>query len=1558
MICRTKKIKFLSALLAIAMMVTHLPITAFAVGEPPTLQSAVVTADGHVEMIFDKAMAAPESGAAGFTVVGSEGANKHVIAAQLVDGDNTKIRLILTTTIKGGEAPWLRYTPGTVASADGGLLGEITIFDITNNLMHPTLDTMAPLDGVAGTSYTHTFTATGGTEGYTFSCDFGTLPLGLNLNSSTGVLSGTPSIAGVFSFRIKVRDANDAFDKQEFIVRINSPAANVCELSDGRKFTTLGEALDEVEDGQTITLLQNIPSASGIMVSGKSIELNLNGKTLSISTSGQNGIEVQSGGVLTIGGGGQLDVNVTGAASHGLYASGTLTIASPCTVISANGIGVYAYSGDIILQNASVTGHGIGAQANYGSVEITGDVAATGGPGSHGVSAYSGGQVEITGSVSAGSIGIFVDGADSQIIVKGDVTVNEAGSLGVYVYDSGKAKIDGVIMAATYIQVGTTTKTAADSDASSTIAGYLQYSSDDSTFIWVRDTGGVCRIVETGIGYETFEGALIAALNAGSGTIQLLQDVTVTAPIIIEEADITFDLNNHDLTVDTSAAENSTALSVNSSSVNCMGNGSFTVIGAEYGIYAIAGSVVTVTGDVSVAALYGVGVFAGGNSQVTVDGDVSATGENGTGVQASEGRITVTGTVTASGAGGMGIESYNSGSLITAENGVTADACAVTAYYNGVAIVLGAVAATGTGGVGVEAYGLGEVTVTGSITAPAYGTGVWVKWDTGREIGPGTVTVMGDVTVGSGQSDGNGTGIYANGGEVTVNGSVTAIVYGLDISAGIVHVTGNVTSETFYGVRVNSAAEVTVDGEIIAPSYMDVSGSDRPKDSKNSIDDNGYWIYNGYDGSVVKVGNCTNNLPTVTTYQVLGDEVTSTGAQLRGSVTSEGSSPVITYGFAYGTGTNPTMSDGAIAGVGTAANFTAVLTDLTPGTTYHVRAYAINSAGTAYGTDRSFTTPTADPPGIPANRGYLAHDGAMELLWEAPDDGGSPILYYEILMGGDLTAPWTNVGNITSHMATGLDNGLYYVFHVRAVNAAGTGEAGMINGYPNIPTVPGPPRELSTHASSHQVQVRWREPWSNGYRAITGYEVSLDNSHWIASDYNSSHTFTGLTNGITYTFYVRAVNAVGAGEAAHIQGAPRSSGGGYAGGGSTPPVTPPSLPKAEVLDSEGNTSSTVTAILNSSTDTATVEVDSAALNGAFNISKTNDNGVMSIEVVIPEISGAKAYEVTLPADTFNAGDSSKTVEIKTELANVTLPGNMLPGDIVFEVEKLTLAVAIGDKSVLDPAMQAQMGDRPILELSLILDDQQIAWSNENAPVTVTIPYTPTEAELANPESIIIWYIDGAGNAISVPNGRYDPVTGSVTFTTTHFSYYAVGYNKVSFKDVPKSVWYNKAVSFIAARGITTGTGNGSYSPDAKLTRGDFLVLLMKAYGISPDANPKDNFTDAGNTYYTGYLAAAKRLGISTGVGNNIFEPEKEITRQEMFTLLYNALKIIDKLPQGNSGKSLLSFSDTDDIAPWAKDAMRMLVETETISGSGNRLSPKDTTNRAQMAQVLYSLLSK
>lgn len=78
----------------------------------------------------------------------------------------------------------------------------------------------------------------------------------------------------------------------------------------------------------------------------------------------------------------------------------------------------------------------------------------------------------------------------------------------------------------------------------------------------------------------------------------------------------------------------------------------------------------------------------------------------------------------------------------------------------------------------------------------------------------------------------------------------------------------------------------------------------------------------------------------------------------------------------------------------------------------------------------------------------------------------------------------------------------------------------------------------------------------------------------------------------------------------------------------------------------------------------------------------------------------------------------------------------------------------------------------------------------------------------------------------------------------------------------------------------------------------------------------------------------------------------------MFTLLYNALKAIDQLPEADSGKTLSDFTDSQNISSYAQEAMAFLVETGVVAGNNGKLSPTETTTRAQMAQVLYNILSK
>ncbi|NLP17409.1 MAG: S-layer homology domain-containing protein [Clostridiales bacterium] len=411
-----------------------------------------------------------------------------------------------------------------------------------------------------------------------------------------------------------------------------------------------------------------------------------------------------------------------------------------------------------------------------------------------------------------------------------------------------------------------------------------------------------------------------------------------------------------------------------------------------------------------------------------------------------------------------------------------------------------------------------------------------------------------------------------------------------------------------------------------------------------------------------------------------------------------------------------------------------------------------------------------------------------------------------------------------------------------------------------------------------------------------------------------------------------------------------SSGGGTPG---TPTPTPPPTYTAnltEAGDQGAGTIIPVTVDTKTATGTADLEEKNA-------VELFTGSGVISM----PSIPGVSSYQVEMPSDVLSNTQGTGMLTLSSDVGDIVIPDNMLSANPEAEGKKASITIGQADKAELTQEEKAAVGERPLIQLALALDGEVAEWNNPNAPVTVSIPYTPSLEELNNPENIIIWYLDGRGELICIPNGRYNPDLGTVTFSTTHFSLYAIGYNTVVFSDVSPDAWYAKAVDFISARKITSGTGGGKYSPTYKLTRGEFIVMLMRAYGIAPDANPTDNFSDAGNNNFTNYLAAAKRLGISNGIGNNLFGTDNYVTRQEMFTMLYNALKVINMLPESKeafAGKPLSSYSDADEIHSYAREAMKLLVETGTIVGSDGKLSPKETTTRAQMAQVLYNLLTR
>lgn len=355
------------------------------------------------------------------------------------------------------------------------------------------------------------------------------------------------------------------------------------------------------------------------------------------------------------------------------------------------------------------------------------------------------------------------------------------------------------------------------------------------------------------------------------------------------------------------------------------------------------------------------------------------------------------------------------------------------------------------------------------------------------------------------------------------------------------------------------------------------------------------------------------------------------------------------------------------------------------------------------------------------------------------------------------------------------------------------------------------------------------------------------------------------------------------------------------------------------------------------------------------VTVTTDGGTVLTSVLTVTGTGAR---IQIPRDQFDAvaANCDEAIVLPTATATVILSADAVDAiSATGEVGDLTFAVNSADYASQSERVRAVTGGRAAYDFTLLVGESQLS-SFGTGSAAISIPYELQPGEDGN--AVVVYYVNDADGNPHVIRGAFRETSKTVNFTVTHFSQYAIGYNKVTFADVPASASYLDAVTFCAARGITTGTGSGLFSPELTLTRGQFIVMCMRAYGISPDENPLDNFSDAGNDYYTGYLAAAKRLGISNGVGNNLYLPKEDLSTQDMLTLLYRTLKVFGYLPESDTGKRLSDFSDANQVAAYAREAVETFVTAGIFSGSGKTVDPTGDASRATMVQVLHALLSE
>lgn len=174
-----------------------------------------------------------------------------------------------------------------------------------------------------------------------------------------------------------------------------------------------------------------------------------------------------------------------------------------------------------------------------------------------------------------------------------------------------------------------------------------------------------------------------------------------------------------------------------------------------------------------------------------------------------------------------------------------------------------------------------------------------------------------------------------------------------------------------------------------------------------------------------------------------------------------------------------------------------------------------------------------------------------------------------------------------------------------------------------------------------------------------------------------------------------------------------------------------------------------------------------------------------------------------------------------------------------------------------------------------------------------------------------------------------------------------------FVDVKPGSWYYESIVYAVSNGLMNGVGDSKFEPEEGMTRA-MLVTVLWRYEGSPKQRPS-TFSDVRRgQWYSEAVSWAAKNGIVTGVGDNKFEPDTQITREQIATILYRYAQ--KKRADTSARGSLSAFPDNGKVNGWAKTALQWCVGEGLIGGTNENgkvyLDPQGTATRAQVATIL------
>lgn len=239
-----------------------------------------------------------------------------------------------------------------------------------------------------------------------------------------------------------------------------------------------------------------------------------------------------------------------------------------------------------------------------------------------------------------------------------------------------------------------------------------------------------------------------------------------------------------------------------------------------------------------------------------------------------------------------------------------------------------------------------------------------------------------------------------------------------------------------------------------------------------------------------------------------------------------------------------------------------------------------------------------------------------------------------------------------------------------------------------------------------------------------------------------------------------------------------------------------------------------------------------------------------------------------------------------------------------------------------------------------------------------------EATAKNGEVIDVTNASAATQSTLGKNRRYlvgEDATVTVTVRSDAAKLSMAGYYQMvtsgqtatPFTDLSQGVWYYAPVQYVYQKKLLNGVSEDHFEPSGTVTRAMLATILYRLAGEPSVSGTINVFTDVSSgQWYEKGITWSSASGIVNGMGNGLFQPERNLTREEFAVMLYRYATDYAKLETEKTG-DLNSFTDCSMVSAWAETALSWAVGVGIMNGDTNgALHPKGSATRAEAATML------